>query len=471
MVMDWLYGLIGNFGLTIILFTVIIRVLMYPLSISQQKNSARMAAYQPFIKEIQAKWANDRARQNQEIQKFYEENKIKMSVGCLPLAINMIVLFGMIGAIQAPMTYILQVPQEQVNNAVAIVEHYDAQSPILEASLYTQQALLIGEIKDNPELFVTGITSTNEEGEAVEIAVQQEFITAVEDMHFEFLSFDLSQAPDTSNFYTLILPIISLLTMIGSQLIIMFNMPSQQGKGSLIVMTLVFSGMFAFYAFTVPSGFSLYYTTSNILQTIQQLVNRKVFSPEKFKQQIKEEIEARKAAKKALKKVAVRSEDGSVSEVELNQAELARLRLERARQMDAERYGISEQEEEEYQKLSQQMQDIDAERYNKKTQAKTDVAAEEAGAEADTESATIVEGAVVTELADTDTVAEGVELAEQAGAEAEATDAAETTAEPAAPAKPGRRKRARQNKENASAEGTPEQGEQASDTQEVDEDA
>ena len=82
-------GFIGDWGIAIIIMTVIIRLLLLPLTIKQQKSMADMQVVTPLLNEIQTKYADDPQRLNQEMMKFYAEHKFNPLAGCLPLIIQM----------------------------------------------------------------------------------------------------------------------------------------------------------------------------------------------------------------------------------------------------------------------------------------------------------------------------------------------------------------------------------------------
>ncbi len=368
--MNWLYGLIQNYGLTIIVFTFVIRVLMFPLNLKQQKSTAKMAAYNPMIMDIRKKWANDKNRQNAEIQKFYEENNVKMSAGCLPMAVNMLVLFGIIAVIQSPLNYILSVPEAEIDNGVAIVQQYAPESDIgYSDSVNTRQAELIAEIRENPQIFITGAevpvvdgaTYILDEGESFQnnqivdedgkveheqaemkfVSMSEASIEKVTAFNFDFLGLNLSLAPKLEFNSYLIMPILSVILQILSQVIIMKASPNmQQTAGTMWMMTIVLTLMFGFYAFSVPVGFSLYYSTSSVTMTLQQLILRKVYNPDKIREQVIADIEERKAAKKAKKQVAIINENGDTETKNVSEAELNKLRLQKAREQDELKYGL-----------------------------------------------------------------------------------------------------------------------------------
>ncbi len=90
-----LNGLVGNFGLAIILLTVIIRGLMFPVAQKQFASMAQMKAVQPRMKEIQERFKDDKQRQQQEIMKLYKDEKVNPLAGCLPLVIQIPIFFAL----------------------------------------------------------------------------------------------------------------------------------------------------------------------------------------------------------------------------------------------------------------------------------------------------------------------------------------------------------------------------------------
>lgn len=91
---------VGDWGLAIILFTVVIRLLLLPLTFKQQKSMAEMQMVTPLLQEIQTKYAGDPQRLNEEMMKFYSEHKFNPLAGCLPLLIQMPVFFALFQALR-----------------------------------------------------------------------------------------------------------------------------------------------------------------------------------------------------------------------------------------------------------------------------------------------------------------------------------------------------------------------------------
>ncbi len=105
MVLKTIFGIVNNYGLAIILFTVVIKLILTPLTIKQTKSTFAMSEINPKIKEIQEKYKNKPEKQNEEISKLYKESEINPLAGCLPLLIQMPILFGLFYVLRDPVKY------------------------------------------------------------------------------------------------------------------------------------------------------------------------------------------------------------------------------------------------------------------------------------------------------------------------------------------------------------------------------
>ena len=142
-------------------------------------------------------------------------------------------------------------------------------------------------------------------------------------------------------FTLLIFPILAIITMFISTHISM-KASGQEMQGSMKLMMYVMPLTYLFFCFTVPCAFSLYYVISNIIMTVQSLVMRKIYDPEKMKAEVAAEIAARrKEERRGVKSTAIQVKDektGKVVEKQISASEMNKRRLEYARQLDAERY-------------------------------------------------------------------------------------------------------------------------------------
>lgn len=100
-----IFEFVNNYGLSIVVFTLFVRLLLVPLMVKQIKSQKAMQDIQPKIKEIQEKYKNKPEKQQEELMKIYKEAKINPLAGCLPLLIQMPILIGLFRVLQNPVAY------------------------------------------------------------------------------------------------------------------------------------------------------------------------------------------------------------------------------------------------------------------------------------------------------------------------------------------------------------------------------
>ena len=104
--LGFIYGAVGSYGIAIIFLTIIIKVLLLPLSISQIKQTKKMGLVQPKLKELQAKYKNDKEALNAKTLELYSEHKMNPLSGCLPLLIQFPILIGLFGTLREPIVHV-----------------------------------------------------------------------------------------------------------------------------------------------------------------------------------------------------------------------------------------------------------------------------------------------------------------------------------------------------------------------------
>ncbi len=100
------YMVFKNYGLALIVFTFITKIITLPFQIKQQKSTARMAKFQPQLKKLQNKYGNNKEKYQEEMMKLYSEEGINPMGSCLPMLISMVILFSIVGVVYAPLKYV-----------------------------------------------------------------------------------------------------------------------------------------------------------------------------------------------------------------------------------------------------------------------------------------------------------------------------------------------------------------------------
>lgn len=114
-----LYDLVNNYGLAIILFTVIIKLLLLPLSIKQQKTMKKSAKLQEKMKVIQFKYKNDPEKMNQQVMELYKNEKMSPFSGCLTAIIQLLLLLSIFYLVRNPLTYMEKISSDDINKYVS----------------------------------------------------------------------------------------------------------------------------------------------------------------------------------------------------------------------------------------------------------------------------------------------------------------------------------------------------------------
>ena len=323
-VMEWIYNLIPNYGWDIIIFTIVIRLLSIPLQLNQQKSMAKMSAFQPMIMDIQTKYKDKPEKQQEELMKLQQDYGYKPTAGCLPMLLNFLVMFGVIGVVYNPLERIFHI------SAAALTAAGEALTASGVAfTAITRDTTIIAQVLAGNSGLLQCFTEA-------QIATITEF-----SQHMSFLGIDLTRVPQIGLSLDLVLPLLSVVTMFLSTHISM-KASGQQMQGSMKVTMYLMPLMYLFFCFTYPLAFSLYYVISNIVMTVQTQVMRKIYDPEKMKEQVRAEIASRrKEEKRGVKSTTIKVQDektGEVVEKNISASEMNKRRLEYARQQDAERY-------------------------------------------------------------------------------------------------------------------------------------
>ena len=115
-VLNFIYQFVNNYGLAMILFTILIKLVMLPLSIKQQKTMKKNLKIQDKIKVLQFKYKNDQEKLSQEMMNLYKEEKISPFSGCLGTILQFILLISIFYMVRFPLTYMKKVDTESINN-------------------------------------------------------------------------------------------------------------------------------------------------------------------------------------------------------------------------------------------------------------------------------------------------------------------------------------------------------------------
>ncbi len=301
----------------------LIKLVMVPLSIKQQKSSAKIAAIQPQMQEIQKMYAKNQQKMNEEMQKLYEREKYNPAGGCLPMLITFLVLFGLIDVIYNPMRHILGMSNEVIAQATEILKGLG-----IAFSQYSPQTAIISSVQANPEAYS---------------AMGADFINAVQSFNLNFLGINLGETPSFGMNVLMLIPILSGVTAFAVSWISMKINPAAMegpGAGTMKVMMFVSPLMSLYIAFQVPAGVGMYWILSNLFMMGQTLILNKFYNPREMAEKAKREAEERREKERLERieaKKKARSGDAQAQALILNKFYNPREMAEKAKREAEER--------------------------------------------------------------------------------------------------------------------------------------
>lgn len=120
--LEFVYNFMNNYGLSIILFTIIIKILFIPFSVKQQKTLKKSAKVQEKMKIIQFKYKNNPEKMNQEIMELYKSEKMNPFSGCFTAIIQLLLLFSIFYLVKSPLTYMEKIPTENIKTYISQIK-------------------------------------------------------------------------------------------------------------------------------------------------------------------------------------------------------------------------------------------------------------------------------------------------------------------------------------------------------------
>lgn len=272
-ILNFIYQFVQNYGVSIILFSILLKLILLPLSIKQQKTMKKTAKIQVKVKELQEKYKNDQIKMNQEMMDLYKKENMSPFSGCLTSIIQIVLLFAMFGLVRNPLTYMKKIDTTTIENY-----KNEIRQEVGENSISTNY----------PEISI--VKYVNENKEKSDAAY----------INMNFLGLDLSSVPQENikDPKVYIIPILYVLTSMISMKI-STNTTQKNNKDKKILekenkevkkeqeeldmaeqMTKNMSWFMPIMAVSIsiiaPLGLALYWLVNNILMIFERLILNKI---------------------------------------------------------------------------------------------------------------------------------------------------------------------------------------------------
>ncbi len=391
--LEFFYNFLGSYGMALILFTLVVKVILFPLSLKGKRSMIQMNLLSGEIQKIQKKYANNPSKANDEVQKLYDREGVSPMGGCLWSMIPLFILIPLYAIIRQPLKYMMGVVGPEMDEMLKVIAqtvNWDALA--VNSGWITQQVVddAIKAAQEAGTAYVTSFTNggynqlylssliTSENLEAVKSAVAAVGTTTKEifPINFQFLGINLAFVPKP-NFWVngwswgsiglFLIPLVSAAVTMAMSLVMnktnnMSGAENEQMARTNRTMMLISPIMYLFFGFSMPAALSVYLLMSSILGIGQELIcgrllkkdyekaaetkkQRELEEKEEEKRQRREKAEKRakeaeEARKNKAKRKALEAEESAKIPPEVREASRVGIRqYARGRAYDPNRFG------------------------------------------------------------------------------------------------------------------------------------
>lgn len=304
----WLYKICGSYALALIVFTLLTKLILFPLSYKGKKGMMQMNTLQNEMARLQKQYGNNKAKYNEEVQKLYQREGVNPMSGCLWSFLPLPILMALYYVIRRPMLYMMCLTQDQVTAAIDAVNQLGTYT--LSGNTAYQEMQVSGLMHGHPDVLAAVQNAVGSAADKLEI------------INFNCLGLDLSQVPKLkfweggltwSSIGLFLIPIIVTLLNLGysklSQRTNNFN-KNQKGAGNPTadqtnkIMTFVMPLMYLWFGFIMPAGMCVYMAFNAIFMALQEMICAKMLrgkyaEMEAARQKRMEEEKAKEKQRKA----------------------------------------------------------------------------------------------------------------------------------------------------------------------------
>ena len=330
------YNFLNSYGLALILFAIVVKTILFPVTLKSKKSMIQTTLLSSKLKQIQKQYGKDKERYNIEVQKLYEREHVNPMSGCLWSLIPMFVLIALYGIVRQPMTYFMDLSKLQIEQ-IAMALDWENVAVANGWVTAKQMATLAAKVADGSiktvfqqggfnELYLISLIN-NENLASLQQLVDS---TKIFVLDTDFLGINLAMVPnwkfwaDGINWGSIglfLLPLVSVVaSFLSMKVSLATNAMNQDSKSSEMetsnkVMMWMMPVMSLWIGFTVPAGLSIYWIAQYLIQMIQEVISGKMLK--------KDYEEARRA-----------SEERARLEKEEEKQRKEQARLERARRVE-----------------------------------------------------------------------------------------------------------------------------------------
>ncbi len=271
-IMYLIYQVVHSYGISIILFTIIVKLVTMPSTYKMQVNQARMGLLSPKLERIKKAFPNNAQRQQEETTKLYSEEGVNPGSGCLGSIITLLIVLGVYRVVMQPLTYILRFSGDTINNAKDLLLTWMNGAGIenAERTLNSRpELMLLSYAKSNPEIF----------------SPMEGFAEKLNAFKNTFLGFDLTGIPSLhpengwtlTNLMLILLPVLAALANLAMTIVTQIhnkrtNPSAQQMTGAMNFLLYASPIMTIWFGLSFPAGVTFYWLINSVVTLVIQLL-------------------------------------------------------------------------------------------------------------------------------------------------------------------------------------------------------
>lgn len=267
-IMYFSYRIMHNYGLTIILFTLITKIILLPISIMVQKNSIKMVKMYPQMNRIKAKYYGSRDMISEEQYQLYKKEHYHPMLDLLPVALQLIILMGVIDVIYKPLRHLLRIGVEYIDSIVGTFCSVSGLSNEIGSIQIQAVNYLLSE--GNLATFQTVVPNT--------------ILEQIESLDLTFCGFNLGVIPINEGGISVLVPILAAVS--ACVMCIAQNkanvLQSEQGRANKFITLTISVGLSLYLGFFVPAGVGFYWIISNLMAIAQLFLLNYFINPRKY---------------------------------------------------------------------------------------------------------------------------------------------------------------------------------------------
>jgi YidC/Oxa1 family membrane protein insertase len=297
----------GSYLLALFIFALLVKLILLPFGIKQQKNSIKQAYVRPKEMAIRNRYkgrTDQRTQQKMqtEVMELYQQEGYNPAAGCLPLLIQLPIILILYKVITNPLQYICGYSTDMINKIASYLSEIGASGISVKDGIFSGYDInLISHLKNNVEALNASLGELGQ----IDLSIIPNF------SFFGLGGTDyLAATPSTDIFSLLLLVpalncVFTLLSTYVTKKLTFQPMQDNQSQGSMKFMNLFMTGMTTFIAFTVPAAIGIYWLFNNLLGMLQQLILAKALPLPKFTEEDFKRAEKELAGKSANKKETI----------------------------------------------------------------------------------------------------------------------------------------------------------------------